>query len=132
MVKYSFFQFELEPRVFGLWKWSIHEKTGFFLNFFNFQILVDFDHFWPNFEYQTQGPDSWFFTIFQIDTSRFLLKTRSNWSKPTKIYKFGKLRKNPVFWHPDHCRSPKTRSSSSNRRLTIFQFFRFLSAWKRA
>ena len=48
--KSSFFQFELENRVFGLRQWSIREKTAFFLNFQNFFILDHFDHFWPSFE----------------------------------------------------------------------------------
>ena len=42
--KIHFFQFELQPRVFGLRKWSIREKTAFFSQFSKF---LNFTWFWP-------------------------------------------------------------------------------------
>ena len=71
MAKSTFFQLELEKRVFGLREWSVREKTGFFLNFQNFQFFADLDHFRPGFDLETHRPDSRFLTNFQIDTLRF-------------------------------------------------------------
>ena len=48
-VKSHIIRLELQKRVFGLWKWSGHKKTGLFLNFTNFQILVDFANYRPTF-----------------------------------------------------------------------------------
>ena len=42
--KIQFFQFELEKLVLLLWKWSIREKTTFFLNFCRFWLLLT--HIW--------------------------------------------------------------------------------------
>ena len=87
--------------------------------------MVNFDYFWPSFEYETQGSNSWFFTNFQIGTSRFLLKTRSKVVKIDKKSNILKIEKKCSFLTPDHFRSPRTRSSSSNQSLTIFRFFNF-------
>ena len=46
--KIAILGFELENRVFGLWKWSRSKKTGNYLNFSKTYFLVDLDHFGPH------------------------------------------------------------------------------------
>ena len=120
MVKSSFFQFELEPRVFGLWKWSIREKTACFLNFQNLKIVVDFDYFWPSLSMKRKVRIRDFLQICKSILYVSYSKLGQKWPKSSKIYKFWKLRKCPVFLRIDHFRSPRTHSSSSNWTKVIF------------
>ena len=99
--KSTFFQFELENRVFGLRKWSIREKTAFFLNFLNFFILIDFDHFWPSFDLETYIANSVIFNFSKIEVLVFGFK---RWSKMPKSkmfdfsYNLHKQKRLLVFW----------------------------------
>ena len=144
-------RFELEDRVFGLFsrfcfffKMAVAfssvrvessrdtQKTGNFLIFF-LEFFSDLcDHFWPSFEYKMWN--IWFSRAFFRHLALYVSysKLGQKWSKSTKIKKFWKLRKNPVFWHPDHFSSPRTRFSSSDWKFSIFQFFNFFRAQNHA
>ena len=104
----------------GVRKWSGCQKTGNYLNFSEKNSNVDFGHFGPCFEQQTQNR---VFFAQQVPYAFVGQKVVKSGQNRAQTHFFVKFRSFPVFWHPDHYHSPKTRKVILNRKIVIFDFF---------
>ena len=76
MAKSTFFQSELENRVFGLWKWSKRQKTGFFSQFSEFLKFTWFWQFLTRFWLRNAQAG---FGIFYEFSNRYLAFLSQKW-----------------------------------------------------